>query len=211
MSNLVADNIINALGDKLISLYHYLKWPEDIIPVFILKEMDFSSFDGIKWDLEDKHFIVLTQDDIMRGNDIFPLKFLHMQHNSTLQRWVDILPSLIIEKKYLRATIEFELRNKLIQLRESYLSFKGKKEFVQQILPVMLMIWDGILYLDWAHASPSYPELKKQIKNFASNSEEIFDAITKPWDITDEQVTPLIQKISTYLESLTHHVDTLHI
>lgn len=209
MKNLVPENIITALDSNLVSYYHYQIDTNNLIPVFVLQKMDFTVFDTIKADFEKKQFIILTQDDITSGNDIFPLKFLHMQQNSTLVQGIDSLSSLIIQKNLLRLNIEFELRNKLIQLRESYLSFEGKKEFLLYILPVMLMIWNWVLFLHDKTATTSYQDLKILLKELIQSDEQIFDALIDPSQLDDSQVTPLIQKISEYLEWLTKQIDQI--
>lgn len=89
---------------------------------------------------------MLTRDDVMQGQDVFAFKFLHMLKHAELLVGEDILLSVHIDKKHLRAGVEFELRSKLIQLREAYLS-SGSKDFLHQIFPVMIPLWEALLVL----------------------------------------------------------------
>ncbi|MEI6774874.1 MAG: hypothetical protein WCL18_09200 [bacterium] len=76
----------------------------------------------------------MTQDDIDQGNDVFCLKLLHIKNHSELFYGNDILRDIQFKTSDLRSMIEFEIRNKRIQLREEYLSQKNGRDFLQHIL-----------------------------------------------------------------------------
>jgi len=75
------------------------------------------------------------------------LRFLHMINHSSLILGTDILKSITIKKADLLKTVELELRTKMVQLREDYLS--GSFDvFVKNILSFMEVIREGVEYID---------------------------------------------------------------
>lgn len=122
MENL-AKRLKKLLGEQLISVYSYEQSVGVFVPIIVVKTMNFVVMSKMKKDFEGKMFIVLTEDDIQRGQDVFALKYLHMMKHADLLLGEDVLLTLTIDKQNLRDNLEFELRSKLIQLRESYLSF----------------------------------------------------------------------------------------
>jgi hypothetical protein len=57
-----------------------------------------------------------------------------------------VLGGIQIKKSDLFKTLELELRTKMIQLREDYLS-KSPQQFVDEILYFMHVVREGVLYL----------------------------------------------------------------
>jgi len=74
----------------LISIYTYQKGTEKI-PVFIVKEVNFVFLNSIRSFFAREKFIILTEDDIREGNDVFCLKLLHIKNHSELYYGNDIL------------------------------------------------------------------------------------------------------------------------
>ena len=70
-----------------------------------------------------------------------------MKHHATCIHGQDVLANVVIDPKLLRLNIESELRNKMVQIREDYLSYPQKSDFFLFIVPVMQMLWEGMLYL----------------------------------------------------------------
>jgi hypothetical protein len=85
-------------------------------------------------------FIILTQDDINEGKDVFCLKLLDIKNHSEIFYGNDILSGVQINTSDLRSAIELEIRNKRIQLREEYLSQKNGRNFLKHILPGMQIL-----------------------------------------------------------------------
>jgi len=70
-----------------------------------------------------------------------------MINHSSLILGTDILKSITIKKADLLKTVELELRTKMVQLREDYLS--GSFDvFVKNILSFMEVIREGVEYID---------------------------------------------------------------
>lgn len=134
------DTISTTLGDNLVALYQYKETKKTVIPVIIVRSLDFAMLEKKKNIFENKQFILFTQNDILEGADVFPLKFLHIRTHSVCIHGIDILKSLVLEKKNMRMDLERELRQKCIQLRESYFSAKNKKKFADSVLDVLAII-----------------------------------------------------------------------
>lgn len=136
------DKLQSLLGDDLLAFYSYEQIDGLFVPVIVVEYMDFIKFAELKKDLQSKQFIILTQNDIQHGADTFALKYLHMMKHSDLLHGTDVFLDLMLESNDLRASLELEIRSKMIQLRESYLSFEGNKTFLGLIGPVLEMIWE---------------------------------------------------------------------
>lgn len=102
--------------DHVIAVYTY-SLPHASIPLVIVE-------DAVQWttlkacDVWQKGGIILTRKDIQQGQDVFALRFLHMQEHASFVSWEDILLSLEIDHAHVRHACEAMLRVMLIDLRE---------------------------------------------------------------------------------------------
>ncbi|PJA48802.1 MAG: hypothetical protein CO170_01585 [candidate division SR1 bacterium CG_4_9_14_3_um_filter_40_9] len=180
------------LGKYLFALYQY-QTSHGLIPIFVLDTVDFHALSKVKKDFEKEKCIVLSKDDVLNGHDVFPLRFLHMINHSSLILGTDILKSITIKKADLLKTVELELRTKMVQLREDYLS--GSFDvFVKNILSFMEVIREGVEYID--------PSLKSDGKIFS----DLYDEKAKKQD-------PLhvVSHINLYLDDLCAKIDARHV
>ncbi len=139
-------HILNVLRDWVQSIYLYQR-EKETIPVFIVNEVNFVSLNAIRSFFVHEKFILLTEDDIKEWNDVFCLKLLHIKNHSTLFYGNDILFDFTITLSDLRSALEFEIRNKRIQLREEYLSHRNGRDFLKHILPGMQILREWALFL----------------------------------------------------------------
>lgn len=195
-------DIIVVLKDWLVSIYLYQKGTEKI-PVFIVKEVNFVFLNSIRPFFVHEKFIILTQDDINEGNDVFCLKLLHMRNHSELFHGNDILWAIKFIIPQLRSALELEIRNKRIHLREEYLSQDNGRDFLRHLVPGMQILREWALYL-------KYPDiaLPKDIKELLSlfdvawscNSQYFYYLID---DKVEERKIPLlIQDVHHYLSEI---------
>ncbi len=145
-------HIAETLKDWLLSIYLYQKGSV-ILPVFIVKKVDFILLDSIRHFFVRKNFIILTQDDINGWNDVFCLKLLDIKNHAELFSGKDILKTFTFKVSDLRSSLELEIRNKRVQLREDYLTHNCGKDFLIHLLPGMKILWEGGLLL-------KYPDIK---------------------------------------------------
>jgi len=65
--------------------------------------------------------LYFTQEEMMRASDVFPIEFLDMSQAHQMLYGPDPFEGLVISQDNLRHQLEFELRGKLIRLRELYI------------------------------------------------------------------------------------------
>ena len=65
--------------------------------------------------------LFLTENDILLSAHIFPIEFLDMKENHQILYGKDIFEGMTIDTKNLKFQCEYELKNKLINLRQWYL------------------------------------------------------------------------------------------
>jgi predicted nucleotidyltransferase len=100
----------------------------------VLRESAFSALTAIapavEWWTKQKHHepLVLTREELERSTDVFSIEFLDMKQRHRVLFGEDVLSELQIPMHLHRAQLEYELREKLILLRERLLLVKGDKK-----------------------------------------------------------------------------------
>jgi predicted nucleotidyltransferase len=100
----------------------------------VLRESSFSALAAIapavEWWAKQKHHepLVLTREEVERSTDVFSIEFLDMQQRHRVLFGEDVLSGLQIPMHLHRAQLEYELREKLILLRERLLLATGDKK-----------------------------------------------------------------------------------
>jgi len=213
MDKWVLQILVNKIGANLLALYEYQQTVDKIIPVFILEKMDFVNLVELKKYFEGQSFIVLTRSDLENGADIFALKFIRMKKYAKLFAWTNILHSVQVKKSDLRYNLEIEIRNKLIQLREWYLSFEGGKVFLQYILPMMEVIGEWVLAMTNVFVPEDIPVLEKwkwmieEIDKLYSCDWSIFVDLFLWKEYSDSQIPEIMSKINSYMVLLCDKID----
>lgn len=195
-------NIVSVLKDWLLSIYLYHKGDVQV-PVFIVEEVNFVFLNSIRSFFTHEKFIILTQDDIYEGNDVFCLKLLHIKNHSKLFYGNDILSLIKFKKSDIRSALELEIRNKRIQLREDYLSQEEGRMFLRHLLSGMKIIREWALWLK----SPEMqiPEdLKALVSLFdvawSCNSQNFYYLIDDKME--DRKIPSFIQEVHHYLSEV---------
>lgn len=194
--------IVGVLKDWLVSIYLY-QTPYKKIPVFIVNKLSFVSLDAMRGFFAHEYFIILTEDDIYQGNDVFCLKLLHIRNHSELFYGKNILWSLKFNLSDLRSALELDIRNKLIQLREGYLSKHKGKEFLHELLGGMEIIWEGGLFLK--HPDLTISEDKKAMLSlfdvaWSCNSQDFCYLIDETME--ESKIPSFIQYVHAYLSEI---------
>lgn len=202
MNNKKLQDIVQVLKDWLLSIYLYQKG-DDKIPVFVVKEINFVFLDSIRSFFVGEQFILLTQDDIYEGNDVFCLKLLDIKYHAELFYGTDIFSNIKFNISDIRSSLELEIRNKRIQLREDYLSQKKKIDFLYQLLPGMRILWEWALFLK--NPDIKIPaDMKKLLSLFdiawSCNSQMFYYLIDDT--VEEKNIPSLIHTVHTYLSEL---------
>ena len=137
-----------ASGENLLSVILYGSAAEgEFHPDFsnvnllcVLRESSFSALTAIapavEWWAKQKHHepLVLTGEEVERSTDVFSIEFLDMQQRHRVLFGEDVLSGLHIPMHLHRAQLEYELREKLILLRERLLLATGDKKQLWELM-----------------------------------------------------------------------------
>ncbi len=99
----------------------------------ILREMSFGELTAmapaVEWWSRQKHHapLVLTREKLKRSADVFSIELLDMQQNHRVLFGEDVLSELRVPMHLHRAQLEYELREKVILLRQRLLAAAGNK------------------------------------------------------------------------------------
>ncbi len=99
----------------------------------ILREMSFGELTAmapaVEWWSRQKHHapLVLTREELKRSADVFSIELLDMQQNHRVLFGEDVLSELRVPMHLHRAQLEYELREKVILLRQRLLAAAGNK------------------------------------------------------------------------------------
>jgi predicted nucleotidyltransferase len=100
----------------------------------VLRETTFATLaamaPAVEWWTRQKHHapLVLTREEMERSTDVFSIEFLDMKQRHRVLFGEDVLSGLQIPMHLHRAQLEYELREKLILLRERLLLAAGDKK-----------------------------------------------------------------------------------
>lgn len=195
-------DIVKVLRDWLLSIYLY-QTHQKKIPVFVVKEVNFVFLNSIRSFFVHEHFIILTEDDIKEGKDVFCLKLLHIKNHSDLFYGKDVLQWTTYKLSDLRLSLELEIRNKIVQLREGYLSQNKGRDFLQDLLPGMQIIREGGLRL-------KHPELKIPV-----DTKELLSLFDVAWSCNSQNFYYLIddameeRKIPSFIQDVHHYLSEI--
>lgn len=78
--------------------------------------------------------LIFTGSSFKKSADVFPIEFLEMKEHNKILYGNNPFEGLNIEYKNLRHEIEFELKSKLLKLREGYILTDGKQDKIRGLL-----------------------------------------------------------------------------
>lgn len=106
----------------------------------ILRETSFPKLSALSSDVEwwdkRKHRapLMMTREELERSADVFSIELLDMQQRHRVLFGDDVLSSLKIPMQLHRAQVEYELREKLILLRQNLLLVSSNKKLLWELL-----------------------------------------------------------------------------
>jgi len=189
----------------------------------VLRESSFSALTAIapavEWWAKQKHHepLVLTHEELERSTDVFSIEFLDMQQRHRLLFGEDVLSGLQIPMHLHRAQLEYELREKLILLRERLLLAANDKKQLRELMLSSLSTFITLFRHGLIALGDTPPKAKREavqalaarIPFDASAFLQLLDirehkAETKQFDVTDifarylaavQQVTAAVDKM----------------
>lgn len=78
--------------------------------------------------------LLFTKNRLLQSLDVFPLELLDIKQCHKVLKGEDLLTDLEVPKKFLLWQLEHEMKGKLIQLRESFLSTGAKPKYVLELM-----------------------------------------------------------------------------
>ncbi len=106
----------------------------DVNLLCVLGETSYGTITALSpvvgWWEKQKHRapLLMTNEELQRGADVFSIEFLDMKRHYRVLRGEDVLKSLEIPMTLHRAQVEYELREKTILLRQRLLAVAGDKD-----------------------------------------------------------------------------------
>ena len=189
----------------------------------VLRETSFAALvaiaPAVEWWAKQKHHepLVLTREELERSTDVFSIELLDMQHRHRILFGADVLSGLKIPMHLHRAQLEYELREKLILLRERLLLAANDKKQLWDLMLHSLSTFTTLFRHGLIALGATPPKAKREtIKELAARISfdasaflQLLDirehkAETKQFDVTDvfarylaavQQVTAAVDKM----------------
>lgn len=128
----LVDKLGKAHGDKLVSVVLYGSSAvgerdqdfSDVNILCVLSQLGVAELAAsertFRWwrDLGNPSPLLLTEQEVHASTDCFPIEFLDIQQQGRVLFGKDIVTTLVIDPVFYRARVEFELRAKLLRLRQ---------------------------------------------------------------------------------------------
>jgi predicted nucleotidyltransferase len=189
----------------------------------VLRETSFAALvaiaPAVEWWTKQKHHepLILTREELESSTDVFSIELLDMQHRHRILFGTDVLSGLKIPMHLHRAQLEYELREKLILLRERLLLAVNDKKKLWELMLHSLSTFTTLFRHGLIALGTTPPKAKREtIKELASRISfdasaflQLLDirehkAETKQFDVADvfarylaavQQVTAAVDKM----------------
>ena len=144
-----------ALSDNLLSIIKFGAEGRPENTLIVVKEIEFEELDKVKLVIRNCSKdnivpIIFTKDELISSSDVFPLELLDIVYPHEVLYGKDVLKEVKFDKKNVRKQVEFELRSKLIHLRENYLMLRDDKDFrelLKSAVPTLMPLFYGLIFL----------------------------------------------------------------
>lgn len=177
--------------------------------LFVVNKLDFNVLEQIK-ELVVKHNkkikivpFFFTKEELIDGSDVFPLEFLDIKQPHELLFGEDIINQIEFNKKDVRKQLEFELRSKLIHLRENYIwikKTKDLKQLLQSAVPSLMPLFYGLLFLKDVKKAPT--KLDNLFELVADNYKIDVDVLRKVRNLRESNIKVKDEDLKKYVEEL---------
>ena len=203
------------LSDNLLSVINFGTEGRADNILIIVKELGFGDLNKIKPIVKDYSKkkkvvpIVFTKKELINSSDVFPLELLNMKYPHDVLYGDDIIEEVNFDKRHVRRQVEFELRSKLIHLRENYMWLKKDKELkelLKSAVPTLMPLFYGLLFLKDKKIPMNLDTLFNDVEEAYKVDLKLFKEI-KEDKINNEAID--IKRLMTLLTDLIHIVDKM--
>lgn len=153
-----------------------------------------------------------TKKEILEGADVFPLDYLDIKYPHQLLYGTDVINQIKFDKKAIRHQLEFEVRSKLIHLREHYIWMKSHDELralLWSTLPSILPLLYGMLYLKNIEPPDELEFLFSSIKDEFNLNVGILRKMKQLKKASDAELHIYVKEIMNFLTELSEIVDKI--
>lgn len=189
----------------------------------ILKDTSFPELSRLapvaEWWDKQKHPtpLILTRRELQRSTDVFSIELLDIRDRHRVIYGEDVFAGLDIPMRMHRAQLEYELREKLILLRERLLLVGGKKErqwdLMQRSFPAFATLFRHALIALGEKPAASKREaierLSQRLQLDVSAFHELLDHREKKIDARKLAIEDLFRRYLQTIEQVTAAVDTM--
>lgn len=207
------------LQENLVSIVKFGTEGEPNNILIVTKKLDFEDLEKIKPTILKSTKktnvvpILFKESGLVDGADVFPLEFLDMKYPHEVLHGKDVINSIKFDKKHVRRQLEYELRSKLIHLRENYIHIKKPKELkllLKSAVPTIMPLLYGLLFLKGAEPPAQLDPLFNDVQSKYNIDMSVFRTIRQD-KFDDSQMPSLVNKLIKLLERLISTVDKLKV
>jgi hypothetical protein len=172
----------------------------------------------VKWWHGKKHNppLLLTREDLRTSRDVFSIEFLDMKQRYRVLHGEDVLRDLVVPMDLHRRQLEYELREKLLLLRQHFVSAGGDEKQLWEIMLRSLssfttLFRHALLELgeqDRKHSREAVAELAGRM-NFDAVFLTIMDVRAGKAERRQYQAGDIAQRYLAAIEKVTAAVDTM--
>jgi hypothetical protein len=159
--------------------------------------------------------LIMTRHELERSNDVFTIELMDMQQHHQILFGEDVLLGLKIPEDLHRVQVEYELREKLILLRQQLLLSAGKNRRLWELLVRSVSSFSTLFrhaLIVLGHATPvgkreSVQALAEHLKVDVSAIFHVLDVRERKVDPKSFDVNDLFARYLTIVEQVTAAVD----
>lgn len=184
------------LGKNLISVIETTLPAQTIV---VVEKLDFIVVDILRDCCKEKP-VVFSVKELEEAKDVFAVDFLSIKSDYKVVYGKDILKNIILKKEHVRHQLEFELRSKLITLRQRYMVIEKPEELLGFTIPTLVPLFRAMLYLkDQEIPGKPVTLLEKVFKHTGVSSQVLLD-LAKGKKVQTDRIGEIMQTLSGFIE-----------
>ncbi len=126
--------------------------------------------------------LLLSQEELRASTDCFPIEFHDMKERRKVLAGLDVIEPLEIDDSFYRAQVEYQLRAKLLRLRQKAAGVMDDKELLSRLLiesfPTFILLFRHALYLGGFSAPSSRSAVIDEVeRRFAAESQPMLTVL----------------------------------
>lgn len=216
MVNELINECKKRLQDNLVSVINFGTEEKQDNILIVTKTLKFKDLEKIKpivneYSRRTKIIPVLfTENGLMDSSDVFPLEFLDIKYPHKVVFGEDVIDKIKFDKKCVRRQLEFELRSKLIHLRENYIWIKKSKDLknlLKSAIPSVMPLFYGLLFIKNIEPPVEINSLFEKVHEVYKVDTSLFRKIRRG-DFDEESA---VKELLELLETLINLVDKMKI